>query len=74
MKIYRFHNGDTCPCCGQVLAGKTEEELAEFSVVVYGFASALGLADWIFRPGPDAIELGPEELRKRLKPYEEGPK
>lgn len=45
MKIYRFKNGDTCPCCGQVLTGKTQEELAEFSVLIYGFATVLGIAD-----------------------------
>ena len=66
MKIYRFQNGDTCPCCGQVLSGKTPEELAEFSVVVYGFACARGIADWIYRPGEDAIEVTPEELQRAL--------
>lgn len=66
MKIYRFRNGDTCPCCGQVLSGKAPEELAEFSVVVYGFACALGIADWIYRPGEDAIEVTPEELQRAL--------
>ena len=66
MKIYRFRNGDSCPCCGQVLSGKTPEELAEFSVVVYGFASALGIADWIYRPGEDAIDATPEDLQRAL--------
>ena len=40
MKIYR--NGDRCPCCGTVLAGKTAEWLAEFSQLV----SDLGLTEW----------------------------
>lgn len=66
MKIYRYHNGDTCPCCGQVITGKTEEELAEFSVLIYGFASTLGLAEWLRKPEQDAIEITPWELRQRL--------
>lgn len=66
MKIYRFHNGDTCPCCGQTISGKTPEELAEISVTIYGFASALGFADWIYRPGEDAIEITPEEIQHAL--------
>lgn len=66
MKIYRFKNGDKCPCCGNVLTGKTPEELDEISVQIYGFASALGLADWILHPGEDAIEITPWDLRQRL--------
>ena len=67
MRIYRYHNGDTCPCCGQVITGKTEEELTEFSVLIYGFAETLNLADWIRRPEKDAIEITPQELRRRLE-------
>ncbi len=66
MKIYRFHNGDTCPCCGQTIWGKTPEGLAEFSVTIYGVASAFGFADWIRRPGEDAIEITPENLLQAL--------
>ena len=73
MKIYRFHNGDTCPCCGQVLTGKTQEELAEFSVLIYGFATVLGIADWLYRPGEDAIEITPEELQTALTGEEASP-
>ncbi len=66
MRIYRFRNGDTCPCCGQTLTGKTPEELAELSVLIYGFASVLNIADWIYRPGEDAIEISPETLLAHL--------
>lgn len=31
-KIKRFKNGDTCPCCGQVIRGLTDEQLDLFSV------------------------------------------
>jgi hypothetical protein len=33
-KIKRFKNGDTCPCCGQVIRGMTPEQLDVFSVRV----------------------------------------
>ena len=67
MKTYRFKNGDACPCCGQPLTGKSPGELFEFSVQVYGIASALGLPDWIIRPGEDAISLTPEELAQAME-------
>lgn len=66
MKIYRFKNGDTCPCCGRVLSGKTPVELAEFSVLIYGFATVLHIADWIYNPGDDAIEITPELLQELI--------
>ena len=37
-----LQNGDRCPCCGTVLAGKTAEWLAEFSQLV----ADLGLTEW----------------------------
>ena len=73
MKIYRFKNGDTCPCCGQVLTGKTPEELAEFSVLIYGVASAFHIADWLLRPGADAIEISQEQLQTYLSGEEATP-
>ena len=71
MRIYRFKNCDTCPCCGQVLTGKTPEELAEFSVLIYGFASVLHITDWIYRPGDDAIEISQEQLQTYLSGEED---
>ena len=62
MKIYRFKNGDRCPCCGQEIQGKTPDELAEFSLTVYAIGRQLGLADWILRPEADAIEISTEDL------------
>ena len=42
-KIKRYRNGDTCPCCGQVIRGKTTEELDLLSVrlAAIGFESDL---------------------------------
>ena len=62
MKIYRFHNGDACPCCGQTIQGKTDAELEEFSLLVFAAGMWLHLADWIIRPEADAIEKSPEEM------------
>lgn len=64
MKIYRFKNGDACPCCGQTISGKSPEELEEFSTLVYAAGKWLGLADWIIRPEADAIEKSPEEMMR----------
>ena len=64
MKIYRFKNGDACPCCGNPITGKTEEELEKLSILVFVAANWLGLADWILKPEADAIERSPEELMR----------
>ena len=32
--MYIYKNGDRCPCCGQVLEGKSEDWLALFSLTV----------------------------------------
>ena len=71
MRIYRYKNGDTCPCCGQAIAGKTPEELTEFSVIAYCYATANGLAEWILRPGDDAIEIAPEQIWKLISMVDE---
>lgn len=71
--IYRFKNGDTCPCCGQVITGRTPEELAELSVLIYGVATALGIADWVLRPGEDAIEISAEDITRAIGPGPEWP-
>lgn len=42
-KIKRYNNGDTCPCCGQVIEGKTREWLDLFSVRVAAIGFALDL-------------------------------
>ena len=33
--MYRFQNGSKCPCCGEVLEGKSEEWLELFSQLVF---------------------------------------
>ena len=47
---------------GQEIQGKTPDELAEFSIIVYSIGSQLGLADWILRPGPDALVISTEDM------------
>ena len=59
MRIYK--NGDRCPCCGTVLAGKTEEWLLEFSQLV----ADLGLPEWPGLPESWDAERMNEEASKR---------
>ena len=33
--MYKFQNGSKCPCCGEVLEGKSEEWLELFSQLVF---------------------------------------
>lgn len=49
MKIYK--NGDRCPCCGQLIEGKSEEWLNDFSMLVL----LLGLPDVC--PGESGIDV-----------------
>jgi len=55
MKIKRYDNGDICPCCGQVIEGKTREalDLLSMRIAAIGFECELDsffpetAADWI---------------------------
>lgn len=42
-KIKRYNNGDTCPCCGQVIRGMSREQLDLFSVRIAAIGFALDL-------------------------------
>ncbi len=66
MKIYRFKNGDACPCCGSEIQGMTPAELEEISLAVHAIARLLDRDDWILRPEADAIEISTEDLEAAL--------
>ncbi len=54
MKIYK--NGDRCPCCGQLIEGKSEEWLNDFSISASLIELCLypfGEADLKSTPAPD---------------------
>ncbi len=51
--MYRFKNGDFCPCCGEKLEGKSEEWLRLFSTT----CDLLGLRPFVDR------EETPAEIR-----------
>ena len=51
----QFQNGDRCPCCGQILKGKTPEWLQLFSETV----DMLRLPPW------EANPLSEEDVSKR---------
>lgn len=36
--MYMFKNGDSCPCCGQILEGKSQDWLELFSQLVHVLA------------------------------------
>ena len=65
-KIKRFKNGDTCPCCGQVIEGKTPEQLDVFSVRI----AALGFwadVDAMFPEiDGDSLMVTPNDLHRAL--------
>lgn len=42
METKRYKNGDRCPCCGQVIEGKSEEWLELFSLTAALFFEATG--------------------------------
>lgn len=54
MRIYK--NGDRCPCCGQLIEGKSEEWLNDFSISAFLIELCLypfGEDDLKFTPAPD---------------------
>lgn len=54
MRIYK--NGDRCPCCGQLIEGKSEEWLNNFSIQAFLIELCLypfGEADLKSTPAPD---------------------
>ncbi len=52
--MYRYKNGDRCPCCGEKLENKTEEWLRLFSTT----CDLMGLRPFIDR------EETPEEVKR----------
>lgn len=68
MKIRPYLNGDRCPCCGQEIRGKSEQELHDFNelVAVFGLPFPED-APTPKTPGPEGPgPEGPEFLRKGL--------
>ena len=53
--MYRFKNGDRCPCCGQKLEDKDEEWLRLFSTT----CDMLGLRPFVDRDEePETVQNG----------------
>ena len=68
-KIKRFENGDTCPCCGQVIRGKTREELDLFSVRIAALGFALDLDAMFPEIGGDFLMVTAQDLARALEEW-----
>lgn len=65
-KIKRYRNGDTCPCCGQVIQGKTAEELAVLSVRLAAIGFEADLDPFFPELGGDYLEVSLQDMQRAL--------
>lgn len=65
-KIKRYNNGDTCPCCGQVIRGMTREALDVFSVRVAAIGFEADLDPFLPEFGGDFLMVTPEDMTRAL--------
>ena len=65
-KIKRYRNGDTCPCCGQVIRGMTSEQLDVFSVRVAAIGFEADLDPMFPEHDGDFLMVTMSDLAKAL--------
>ena len=65
-KIKRYKNGDVCPCCGQVIEGKTREWLDLFSVRVAAIGFEADLDPFFAELGDDFLMVTLEDMSRAL--------
>ena len=68
-KIKRFRNGDVCPCCGQVIRGKTPEQLDVFSVRVAAIGFAADLDPMFPEYGGDFLMVTVDDMARALEEW-----
>ena len=68
-KIKRFKNGDTCPCCGQVIRGMTSEQLDVFSVRVAALGFAADLDPMFPKIDRDWLEVTRRDMDRALEAW-----
>lgn len=68
-RIKLYHNGDLCPCCGQVIRGKTEAELVRYSKLVAAMSTFWGLQVPAPGDGDEYLTTGLEDLHGALRDY-----
>lgn len=69
IKIRRYENGDTCPCCGQVIHNKTAAELERFSVLAAAVMMDLDTGSLLTGYGEDPMEVRVSDLRDALADF-----
>ena len=68
-KIRRYKNGDTCPCCGQVIQGKTEDELLKFSVLAAAIGFEADLDPFFPELDGDFLMVSLEDMQRALEEW-----
>lgn len=68
-KIKRFRNGDTCPCCGQVIRGMTQEQLDVFSVRIAAIGFALDLDPMFPEIDDDWLGVSRKDMDRALEEW-----
>ena len=65
-KIKRYRNGDACPCCGQVIQGKTAEELDVLSVRLAAIGFEADLDPFFPELDGDFLMVSLEDMQRAL--------
>lgn len=68
-KIKRYNNGDTCPCCGQVIEGKTREWLDLFSVRAAAIGFEADLDPFFPELGDDFLMVTGADMDRALEEW-----
>ena len=68
-KIKRYRNGDTCPCCGQVIQGKTAEELDVLSVRLAAIGFESDLDPFFPELDGDFLMVSLEDMQRALEEW-----
>ena len=72
VKIKRYTNGDTCPCCGQVIRDKTAAELEHFSALAAAVMMELDPRSLLTGYGEDPMEVKLTDLQDALADFLQG--
>ena len=68
-KIKRYNNGDTCPCCGQVIRGMTREQLDLFSVRAAAIGFEADLDPFFTELNGDFLVVSLEDMARALEDW-----
>ena len=68
-KIKLYSNGDACPCCGQVIQGKTEDELLKFIVLAAAIGFEADLDPFFPELNGDYLEVSLGDMQRALEEW-----